>query len=48
MHQGLTAETKALLISIGSGDVDRSLLPDELKTVATAGPGAGKDIVFHP
>jgi biotin synthase-related radical SAM superfamily protein len=46
MHQGLTAETKALLISIGSGDVDSSLLPDELKTIATAGPGAGGTSFF--
>ena len=46
MHQGLTAETKALLISIGSGDVDPSLLPDELKTIATAGPGAGGTSFF--
>ncbi len=46
VHQGLTAETKALLISIGSGDVDSSLLPDELKTVATAGPGAGGTSFF--
>ena len=46
MHRGLTAETKALLISIGSGDVDPSLLPDDLKTVATAGPGAGGTSFF--
>ena len=46
MERGLTAETKALLISIGSGDVDSSLLPDELKTVATAGPGAGGTSFF--
>ncbi len=46
MHQGLTAEIKALLISIGSGDVDPSLLPDELKTIATAGPGAGGTSFF--
>jgi biotin synthase-related radical SAM superfamily protein len=46
VHNGLTAETKALLISIGSGDVDPSLLPDELKTVATAGPGAGGTSFF--
>jgi biotin synthase-related radical SAM superfamily protein len=46
MERGLTAETKALLISIGSGDVDSSLLSDELKTVATAGPGAGGTSFF--
>lgn len=46
MKQGLTAETKALLLSIGSGDVDPSLLPEELKTIATAGPGAGGTSFF--
>jgi biotin synthase-related radical SAM superfamily protein len=46
VHQGLTAETKALLISIGSGDIDPSLLPEELKTVATAGPSAGGTSFF--
>jgi biotin synthase-related radical SAM superfamily protein len=46
MEMGLTAETKALLISIGNGDVDPSLLPHELKTIATAGPGAGGTSFF--
>ena len=41
MEQGLTAETKALLISIGSADIDTALLPAGMKTTATAGPGAG-------
>lgn len=46
MEQGLTAETKALLISIGSADIDQALLPANLKTVATAGPGAGGTSFF--
>lgn len=46
MERGLSAETKALLIGIGSGDIDPSLLPDNLKTVATAGPGAGGTSFF--
>lgn len=46
MDQGLTAETKALLISIGSADIDPSLLPAEMKTTATAGPGAGGSSFF--
>lgn len=46
MEQGLTAETKALLISIGSADIDPALLPAALKTVATAGPGAGGTSFF--
>ena len=41
MHRGLTAETKALLINIGSADIDPRLLPAVFKTTATAGPGAG-------
>ncbi|MDO9550678.1 MAG: radical SAM protein [Methanoregula sp.] len=41
MHRGLTAETKALLINIGSADIDPRLLPAGFKTTATAGPGAG-------
>ncbi len=41
MHRGLTAETKALLINIGSADIDPRLLPTGFKTTATAGPGAG-------
>ncbi|ACL16507.1 radical SAM protein [Methanosphaerula palustris] len=46
MEEGLTAETKALLISIGSADMDSTLLPADLKTVATAGPGAGGTSFF--
>ncbi|WP_292420453.1 hypothetical protein [Methanoregula sp.] len=41
MHRGLTAETKALLINIGSADIDPCLLPADFRTTATAGPGAG-------
>lgn len=41
MHRGLTAETKALLINIGSADIDPRLLPADFRTTATAGPGAG-------
>ncbi|MCX6689671.1 MAG: radical SAM protein [Methanoregula sp.] len=46
MTNGLTAEAKALLISIGSAAIDPSLLPDEMKTTATAGPGAGGTSFF--
>jgi biotin synthase-related radical SAM superfamily protein len=46
MDQGLTAETKALLINIGSADIDASLLPESMKTTATAGPGAGGSSFF--
>jgi len=42
----LTAKTKALLIAIGSADIDPSLLSQELKTIATAGPGAGGSSFF--
>jgi biotin synthase-related radical SAM superfamily protein len=46
MEQGLTAETKALLINVGSADIDSSLLPADMKTTATAGPGAGGTSFF--
>ena len=46
MERGLSPETKALLIHIGSADIDPSLLPPELKTTATAGPGAGGSSFF--
>jgi biotin synthase-related radical SAM superfamily protein len=46
MNRGLTAETKALLINIGSADIDPSLLPADFKTTATAGPGAGGSSFF--
>ncbi|OPX65584.1 radical SAM protein [Methanoregula sp. PtaB.Bin085] len=46
MHRNLTAETKALLINIGSADIDPSLLPADFRTTATAGPGAGGSSFF--
>jgi len=46
MEPGLTAETKAFLINIGSADIDSSLLPADMKTTATAGPGAGGSSFF--
>ncbi|MDD1703826.1 MAG: radical SAM protein [Methanoregula sp.] len=46
MERGLTAETKAILISIGNAAIDPSLLPEDLKTTATAGPGAGGTSFF--
>jgi biotin synthase-related radical SAM superfamily protein len=46
LDRGLLAETKALLLSIGSADIDPRLLPDSLKTTATAGPGAGGSSFF--
>ncbi len=35
-----------LFLSIGSAQVDKSLLPDQLKSKATAGPGAGGASIF--
>jgi len=46
MDHGLTAETKALLINIGSAEIDPSLLPPHFRTTATAGPGAGGSSFF--
>jgi biotin synthase-related radical SAM superfamily protein len=46
MDRGLTAETKALLISIGNADIDPRLIPADFKTTATAGPGAGGTSFF--
>ena len=46
MTRGLTAETKALLINIGSADIDPCLLSADFKTTATAGPGAGGSSFF--
>lgn len=46
MLRGLTAETKALLINIGSADIDPRLLPAGFMTTATAGPGAGGTSFF--
>jgi len=46
MERGLSAETKALLINIGSADIDPGLLPADFRTNATAGPGAGGTSFF--
>ena len=46
MNHDLTADSKAYLVSIGSADVDESLLANGLETAATAGPGAGGRSVF--
>jgi biotin synthase-related radical SAM superfamily protein len=42
----LNATTKADLISIGSVQIDKSLFPDQFKSKATAGPGAGGSSIF--
>jgi biotin synthase-related radical SAM superfamily protein len=42
----LNPELKSFLISIGSADIDDSLLQEGLKTSATAGPGAGGNSFF--
>jgi biotin synthase-related radical SAM superfamily protein len=46
METELNASIKADLISIGSVQVDKSLLPNQFKTTATAGPGAGGSSIF--
>ncbi len=46
METELNARIKADLISIGSVQVDKSLFPDQFKTTATAGPGAGGTSIF--
>jgi biotin synthase-related radical SAM superfamily protein len=46
METELNAKVKADLISIGSVQVDKSLFPDQFKTTATAGPGAGGTSIF--
>lgn len=46
METELNARVKANLISIGSVQVDKSLFPDQFKTTATAGPGAGGTSIF--
>jgi biotin synthase-related radical SAM superfamily protein len=46
MNKELDANIKANLLSIGSAQVDNSLLPDQLKNKATAGPGAGGSSIF--
>jgi len=42
----MTPEEKALLVSIGSARIDEALLAGDLKTTATAGPGAGGSSFF--
>lgn len=46
MDKELNTNIKAALLSIGSAQVDRSLLPDKLESKATAGPGAGGSSIF--
>jgi len=46
MENELNASTKADLLSIGSVQVDKSLFPDQLNSIATAGPGAGGSSIF--
>ncbi|HWR25552.1 MAG TPA: radical SAM protein [Methanosarcina sp.] len=46
MDKELDANIKAYLVSIGSAQVDKSLLPDKLESKATAGPGAGGSSIF--
>ncbi len=46
MDAELNATIKANLISIGSAQIDRSLLPDQRNSIATAGPGAEGSSVF--
>ena len=46
METELNASIKANLISIGSVQVDKSLFPDQFKSTATAGPGAGGSSIF--
>lgn len=46
MDKELNANIKADLLSIGSAQVDKSLLPGQLKSKATAGPGAGNSSIF--
>jgi biotin synthase-related radical SAM superfamily protein len=42
----MNAEIKALLVSIGSADIDESLLQQAARTVPSAGPGAGLESFF--
>jgi biotin synthase-related radical SAM superfamily protein len=42
----MTAEKKAELVSVGSADIDPSLLTSSMKMAATAGPGAGGSSFF--
>lgn len=46
MDKKLDSNIKADLLSIGSAQVDKSLLPYKLKSTATAGPGAGGSSIF--
>ncbi|MDW5550690.1 radical SAM protein [Methanosarcina sp.] len=46
MDKKLNTNIKAALLSIGSAQVDKSLLPDKLESKATAGPGAGGSSIF--
>lgn len=41
MSYPMTPEKKAILVSIGSATIDKSLLGSTFRTTATAGPGAG-------
>jgi hypothetical protein len=43
----MNAEIKAMLVSIGSADIDEALLRDTVKTtIPSAGPGAGLESFF--
>jgi biotin synthase-related radical SAM superfamily protein len=46
LKKPLNPEIKSFLVSIGSADIDGALLPKEMKTSATAGPGAGGTSFF--
>lgn len=46
MDTELSATVKADLLSIGSVQIDPALLPAQLKSLATAGPGAGGSSIF--
>lgn len=46
MNTELSATVKADLLSIGSVQVDPALLPAQLTSLATAGPGAGGSSIF--
>jgi len=46
MDERFPPEIKALLLATGSAEIEPALLPAELKTTATAGPGAGGSSFF--
>ncbi|HOV52852.1 MAG TPA: radical SAM protein, partial [Methanothrix sp.] len=47
MKMEMNAETKALLVSVGSAEIDETLLREAVRTtVPTAGPGAGIESFF--